>query len=145
MAAAAASRRPGLALIVFSGAYARVHYALAMAAAAIALGRPVTLFFTMEGTRTLLGAGADGRPGWSALDGEATGAAAADLRHVEAGVAGLEELIAACRDLGAVFMVCEMGLRATGIARAALRGDIAITEGGLASFLADAGSQIVFV
>ena len=36
-----------LAIIVFSGDYDRVHYALAMASAAAAVSRPATLFFTM--------------------------------------------------------------------------------------------------
>ena len=37
----------GLAIIVYTGTYDKVHYALAMASAAAAVGRPVQLFFTM--------------------------------------------------------------------------------------------------
>ena len=44
-------------------------------------------------------------------------------------------------------MVCEMGLRALGIELSDLREDVALTSGGLATFLADASAQgaMVFV
>ena len=48
-----ATELPGLAVILFSGAFDRVHYALIMAAAGAAIDRPVTLFFTMEACRVL--------------------------------------------------------------------------------------------
>ena len=47
-----------LGIIVFSGDYDRVHYALITASAAAATDRQVTLFFTMEGIRALLDANA---------------------------------------------------------------------------------------
>ena len=40
-----------LSLVVFSGDFDKVHYALVMASAAAAIDTPVTLFFTMEGAR----------------------------------------------------------------------------------------------
>ena len=98
-----------LSLIVFSGDYARAHYALAAAAAAAAVDRPATLFFTMQGARALLAAGADGEEGWRSLAG-----ADADAGLRERGVAGFEELLDSCAALGVRFMVCEMGLRALG-------------------------------
>ena len=52
-----------LSLIVFSGDYDRVHYALITASAAAATDRQVTLFFTMGATRALLDTDADGAPG----------------------------------------------------------------------------------
>ena len=42
-----------LSLVVFSGTYEKVHYALVMASAALASGRDVTLFFTMDASRAL--------------------------------------------------------------------------------------------
>ena len=48
-----APRPQKLSVIVFSGDYDRVHYALAMASAAAATNRAVTLFFTMAATRAL--------------------------------------------------------------------------------------------
>ena len=131
--------RPGkLSLIVYSGAFDKVHYALATAAAAIATNTPVTLFFTMDAiacvTRT-----ADGVPGWhtvAAEDGR-TGAVV-DAGFAERGVGTFEELVGACVELGATFMVCDMGLRAKDIDRAALRDDVPFVEGGLVTFLNDA-------
>lgn len=134
---------PGkLSLIVFSGDYAKAHYALAAAAAAAAVDRPATLFFTMHGARALLAAGADSAEGWRALDG-----ASADAELRGRGVAGFEELLESCAALGVRFMVCEMGLRALGVAPEALRDDLPISVAGLVSFLADAeaGGAMLFV
>ena len=138
-----------LSIIVFSGDFERVHYALAMAAAAVATNIPVTLFFTMGATRALLAAGGPGTPGgeptpgWHRLAPGASGAAPAARDHAfaVAGVATFDELLGACRDLGARFMVCEMGLRAEGLEAADLRDDIAVTRGGIVTFLADASAN----
>lgn len=126
-----------LSIVVFSGDYERVHYALTLASAAVAIDTAVTLFFTMEGTRALLPAGAPGAPDWSAR--EAT--------HAAAGVATIEEMLRACVDLGAAFMVCEMGLRVIGIAVSDLRPDVPVAEGGVVTFLNDGSrhGQMLFV
>ena len=139
-----------LTIIVFSGDYDRVHYALAMASAALATGRPVTLFLTMEGIRLLLAETGDAVPGWAALGPGAEGAPAAarDARHAEAGIATIEEMLLACIELGARFMVCEMGLRALGLTAGELRGDVAVEQGGLVTMLAEAENdrgRIVFI
>lgn len=114
-----------LSLIVQSDAFDRVHYALVLASAALATGKPVTLFFTMQGTRALT-------PGWA---DPAREAALADR-----GLATFAELLDACRELDATFMVCELGLRALDLTRADLRADIAFAEGSAVSFLADASA-----
>ncbi len=111
-----------LSIIVHSGEFDRVHYALAMAAAAAAIDRPVTLFFTMEAIRALAK-----DAGWRATPR----AAERDASHAARGVATFEELLAACAELGVRFMVCEMGLRAIGMRAAELRGDVAFEQGGL--------------
>jgi len=139
-----------LSVIVFSGDYDRVHYALAMASAALATSRPVTLFLTMEGIRLLLAESDDGVPGWTALGPGADGAPAGarDTRHAETGIATLEEMLSACVELGARFMVCEMGLRALHLTAAELRTDVPVAEGGLVTLLAEAEAdraRIVFV
>lgn len=134
---------PRLSLIVFSGDFSRVHYALVMASAAAATNVPVTVFFTMKAAHALL---AD--EGWHGLGGEdGRSAAETDNGYVASGVAGFGELMAACAELGVRFMVCEMGLRALGLEGAELRGDLDITPGGVVSFLADAGDRgrIVFI
>lgn len=125
-------RRP-LSLIVESGGFGRVHYALAIAASAAAVGRPATLFFTMEALWAL-----EAEQGWRALPG-----AEADARLAAAGCADFETLVASCAELGVAFMACEMGLKAIGLPRARLRGDVTIAEGGLATLLMQDGELVV--
>ena len=59
-----------LSLVVFSGSFEKVHYALVMASAALASGREATLFFTMCGSGSVgLASFADrGRRGNGYLD-----------------------------------------------------------------------------
>jgi peroxiredoxin family protein len=125
-------RRP-LSLIVESGGFRRVHYALAIAAAAAAVGRPATLFFTMDALRAL-----EAEEGWRALPG-----AEADARLAAAGCVDFETLVASCAELGVTFMVCEMGLKAIGLARGRLRDDVPIADGGLATLLMQDGELVV--
>jgi len=134
-----------LSLIVYSGTFERVHYALVLASAAAAVGIPATLFFTMEACRALLAPGDDGAPAWRKLpagEGEDAerghSAGAVDDRNTARGVAGFDELLSACAELGVRFMVCEMGLRAKGLTRESLRTDLPIEEGGVVTFLNDA-------
>jgi len=136
-----------LAVIVHSGDVERVHYALALASAAAALNVPATLFFTMGGIRALL-ADKPGAPGWHALLPGESGRSPAEREALleERGAATFAELLAACIELGVVFMVCEMGLRAAGIAASDLRADVAIRQGGIVTLLREAeGGKIVFV
>ena len=132
-----------LGIIVFSGDYDRVHYALITASAAAATDRQVTLFFTMEGIRALLDEGADGAPGWAALSAGADGttATARDGAHGDKGIGTFEELLGACVELGVTFMVCETGLKAVGISADALRRDVPVKTGGMVTFLAAAGTD----
>lgn len=135
------TQRPDkLSVIVFSGAFERVHYALATAAAAAAIDTPATLFFTMEATRALAKGGAD-TLGWHALATEGGKAAAElDATYRGRGVAGFEELLESCVALGVTFLVCEMGLRAIALEATALRDDVPVREGGLVTFLTDASA-----
>lgn len=126
-----------LSIIVFSGSYQKVHYALATAAAAAAIDRPATLFFTMDACHAL--AAGDG---WHRLDTEHDELAAVDIdnRYRDRGVADFETLLLSCKELGVNFLICEMGLRAIEMASGDLRTDIPITEGGLVTFLNDASA-----
>lgn len=136
-----------LSLVVYSGTFDKVHYALVMAAAAAAMGKPVTLFFTMGATRALMAPAADGTAAWrsmpvsadAGLEGDTGGAV--DDAFKDRGVATFEELLAAAKALDAKFMVCEMGLRAMGIERDALRDDIELETGGVVTFLNDASAD----
>ena len=125
-----------LSLVVFSGTYEKVHYALAMAAAAAATNVSATLFFTMGASSALL---ADG---WRNLATEApdTNPADVDADFRAKGIAGFDTLLAACSDLGVTIMVCEMGLRAQGLSSDQLRSDLQIAPGGIVTFLADASA-----
>jgi len=140
---AAATPPDKLSVIVYSGAYDRVHYALALAASAAAIGRPATLFFTMGACKALTRAGADGKPAWRKLplsEEKGTGGKRDD-GYAKSGVATFEELLASCVQFGVTFMVCEMGLRATGLEGKPLRDDVPIVEGGIVSFLNDASKD----
>ena len=77
-----------LAILLLSGTHERAHYAFVLAAGAAALGRRVTLFATNGGARALL---AD----WSSLAD-----AGRDAAIRARGVAGLDELREAARELG---------------------------------------------
>jgi predicted peroxiredoxin len=57
------------------------------------------------------------------------------------GLATFEELLAACHELEATFMVCELGLRTEKLELSDLRGDVLITKGSAVSFLSDASSH----
>ncbi len=126
-----------LSIVVYSGDYGRVHYALAMASAAAAMNKPVTLFFTMAAIRALAR-----HEGWRKLPagdlapGENGGDQ--DGSMTAKGLAGFEELLDACVAFKVKFLVCEMGLRAAGLTKSDLRDDIPYDEGGIVTFLADA-------
>jgi len=154
MPADSTTRPDKLSLVVYSGDFDKLHYALAMAAAAAAIGMPATLFFTMGACRALLPPGATGDPPWRDMSvsegaggrvGEDGGGR--DDAYRERGVGGFEELIKSCADLGVRFIVCEMGLRAMDFERQGLRGDIPIESAGIVTFLNDASENgaVVFV
>lgn len=132
-----------LSIAVYSGEFDKVHYALVMAAAAAATNTPVTLFFTMGACRGLEKTPEKTEPPWRSmpvsqgghLDGDTGGEV--DDGFAEKGVATFEELLESCVALGVRFMVCEMGLRAMGMARQDLRDDVPYEEGGVVTFLDD--------
>ncbi len=126
-----------LSIVVFSGDFERIHYALAMAAAAASQDRPTTLFFTMESIHALAPRRDDGSHGWTALEG----AGNRDAEFVAHGVGGFEELFDACIGLDVRIMVCDMGLRAMGLNRDSLRQDLKYHSGGIVTFLNDASAD----
>lgn len=127
-----------LSLLVLSGQFEKVHYALVLASAAAAIGMPATLFFTDRALPALAG---EAEGGWRSLAGEEgrPGGVIDDERRAR-GIAGFEELLAACADLGVRFIVCEMGLRAMGLEPGALRKDLPVEIAGVVTFLADASA-----
>ena len=113
-----------LGLVVLSGDYARVHYALMMASAAAAIDRPVTLFFTMDAVPAVL---AD--EGWRDLSGSDR-----DDALKARNVADMETLLEACAAMEVTFMVCEAGLKALGMSADGLRDDLGVEVTGLVTF-----------
>jgi len=109
----------GVSIIVRSARYEDVHYALAMASAAVAVNKPAVLFFTMGGLRALTG------PPPMLVDW------GRDALNRERGVGDFETLLQACIELGVRFIVCEMGLRSLSIDRSALRSDVPFVVAGI--------------
>lgn len=114
-----------LGLMLLSAEHERAQYALVLATGAAAIGRPVLLFASQSGCHLFR---AD-RP-LEALPREALLAGR--------GVAGIGVLLAAAVELGIPLMACEAGLKAEGIAPAALMPGVEVT--GVVSFLAALGA-----
>jgi peroxiredoxin family protein len=112
----------GLSIILRSDEYEDAHYALAMASAALAVNQPAILFFTMGGLRALMAP--PQLQDWHR-----------DALNRARGVGDFETLLQACIELGARFIVCEMGLRSLAIDRAALRSDVPFTVAGIVTLL----------
>lgn len=117
------STEGGLSVILRAGDYESAHYALALAAAALAVNKPAVLFFTMAGIRALQG------PPPALAQWER------DAENGERGVGDFETLLQACIELGGRFIVCEMGLRSLAIDRASLRADVPFTVAGIVTLL----------
>ena len=120
-----------LGILLLSGSHDRAHYTFVLASGAAALGRTVVLFATNAGCHAL----AD----WSGLTD-----AARDERVRASGVAGLDELREACRELGVRMIACEAGLRAEGLDATRLLAGVEVA--GVATFLAAVGAgQIIAI
>ena len=113
----------GLSIILRAGDYESAHYALALAAAALAVNKPAVLFLTMAGIRALTG------------PPPALGNWDRDAQNRDRGVGDFETLLSACVELGCRFIVCEMGLRSLDIDRASLRADVPFTVAGIVTLL----------
>ena len=115
-----------LGVLLLSGTHDRAHYAFVLASGAAALGRQVVLFASNSGCRALF-------TDWSGLAD-----AARDRRIRANGVAGLEELRTASREMGVRLIACEAGLRAEGLDVTELMAGVEIA--GVATFLAAIGA-----
>jgi peroxiredoxin family protein len=132
---------------VHAGEFDRVHYALVMASAAAASDRRVTLFFTGDAVRAVVRGSGDA-PGWHTLRTASDAAVTCDADFRARRVAGFEELLSACTELGVRMIVCEMALRAAGLDPSAgvLRHDLKLEIAGVVTFLNQgAGGALLFV
>ena len=114
----------GISVIVRAGDYESVHYALALAARG-ARGQ--------QAGRAVLHHGRHPRPRRAAA--AARRLAPRRASTARRGVGDFETLLEACVELGARFIVCEMGLRSLGIDRAGLRSDVPFTVAGIVTLL----------
>lgn len=120
-----------LALVIVEARYERVHAALMLAATACALGQTVVLFGMGAGVAAFCAK-------WDGLEDEQR----EDWRKA-AGVAGLNDLRTALRDMDATLMVCDSGLKTMGLTDEALEEGVAVV--GLPTFLDRAGAARVAV
>jgi peroxiredoxin family protein len=128
-----------LSLLVFSGDFERVHYALVLASAAAAIGKPATLFFAGPALAALRRDDGEGRPGWHRLAGTGDRTASTlDAAFDKAGIATFEALLEACAELGVRVIACEMALKAAGLTAADLRPNLKIEIAGAVTLLAEA-------
>ena len=118
--------KPSFSLVIHDGAFERQHYGLVMASAAAAIGREVVILFAGQAVHTL-------RADYSPPE--------QDSAQQKKGAAGFEELLCACRDLGAQLLVCEAALAIEGLSADDLRKDLGLEIGGFVSFLQAAGDQ----
>ena len=121
-----------LSIVVQSGEFERVHYALVMASAAVATNRTATLFFTGGAVHALVG--------WRRLHG-----AERDAELRARGIGGFEELISACVELGVRMIACEAGLRAADIAPARLDPALKVEIAGIVTLYNSVDGQLIFI
>ena len=143
-----------LSIIIFSGFYDKIHYALVLASAAAAIGRPVTLFFTMGACKALKKSDSNKFPTWRFLPlseepqyKTVNDGGMLDDQFAAKNLATFDELLQSCLQFGVKFMVCEMGLRAEEITTNSLRTDIKFEEGGVVTFLNDTSKDgtVIFI
>jgi peroxiredoxin family protein len=120
-----------LGILLISGSHDRAHYAYVMASGAAAVGRRVVLFATNTGCHAVL-------HDWSGLED-----AGRDAAIQQQGVAGLETLRAAARELGVRVIACTAGLRMAGLHGHALADGV--EAAGVATFLeaVGGGGQVI--
>lgn len=122
--------RTGLAILLLDGGFERAHYALVLAAGALAVDRPVLLFAAGHGVHAL------------ARDWRGLRDAVSDRAVQASGVAGFDILRDAVLALDGTLMACESGLRLTGLAEEALLPNVIVA--GVPAFLdAARGRQVI--
>ena len=117
--------REGLAILLLDGGFERAHYALVLAAGALAVDRPVLIFAAGHGVHAL------------ARDWQGLRDAGADSAVQASGVAGF-----AVQALDGTLMACESGLRLAG--QQGVSAQPGVTVAGVPAFLdAARGRQVI--
>lgn len=139
-----------LKIVLYSGAFDRIHYALMMASAAAAINQKVTVLVTMAACHAFT---PDGLDKLVLSDGVAAMPIKTphglDQYYQQQGIASLQDLKDACKALGVDFLVCEMGLRAVGLSIMALDPRLGFQVAGLVTLLhrstEDKDSKLLFI
>lgn len=135
-----------LRIILYSGAFDRIHYGLAMAAAAAASNREVTVFITMAACRAFVPGGWQDLPLSDGVNAfPAHNARELETHYQQQGVAGFSALLEACCEFNVKFLVCEMGLKAAGLEASALDAALNATLCGIVTLLHQSPGEMVFI
>ncbi len=118
---ASASGGETLGILLISGGHERAHYAFMLATAAASMGRRVMLFATNDGIQALR------------LDWRPTDPGRRDDQVRARGLAGLDELREAARDLGIRLTACDAAIHLANLAEADLLPNVEII--GIPTFL----------
>ena len=122
--------REGLAILLLDGGFERAHYALVLAAGALAVDRPVLIFAAGHGVHAL------------ARDWQGLRDAGADSAVQASGGAGFAVLRDAVQALDGTLMACESGLRLAG--QQGVSAQPGVTVAGVPAFLdAARGRQVI--
>jgi peroxiredoxin family protein len=138
-----------LSILLYSGDFDRIHYALCMATAAAAIDKKVTLCITMQAFQALLCDSEGALVGWqsmtlsSAVSSLARTAEELDSYYRQRQIASFEQLVEAAAELGITCIACEMGMRALGLEMSDLDARLQWRAGGLASFFQQAGEGAI--
>jgi peroxiredoxin family protein len=141
-----------LSVLLYTGSFDKIHYALALASAGAAIGRKTEVFVTM-GACKAFAYRHDKTKRWDTLplsnsmDSIAvTSPKELNSYYRSQDIATFDELLQACIDLGVRFAICEMGLRAMGITEEFLLPECQFTISGLATFLRESqGADIISI
>lgn len=136
-----------LAIILYSGAFDRIHYALALASAAAAGQCDVSILVTMAAFRAFTPQGRDNLSLSDGVVGTSPTPSTLDDYYHSHGIARFDELAEACVALGVNFMACEMGLRAANLTLQDLEASLQFSVSGLTSLLGTVKGEgkLVFV
>lgn len=137
-----------LSILLYTGDFDRIHYALSMATAAAAIDKKVTIFITMAACKAFMCDASGMLSGWKTLPISSGAASAINTEalndyYAAQGIATFETLLEAAADLSIECIVCETGLRAMQLEKNALDSRLNFISGGLASFLNKAGSGAI--
>jgi peroxiredoxin family protein len=134
-----------LSIMLISGEFDRIHYALSMATAAASLERKVTLCISLAACKAFTPDGWKALPLSAAMGQVAVSAEALDNYYAKQHIATFDVLLDATAELAIPCIACEMGMRASGLVLTDMDARLAWMPGGLISFYQQAGDGAIIV